>query len=65
LPAGLSLPPHIYLINLRNHTAHDTRVEWYRESQAGLQFIRAFDINTLDDTGLSYLRRLWNAYRCA
>lgn len=62
IPAGQPLPAEIYLINLRSQTGHKANVIWHHGTEAGLAFQSTFNLQSLDDSSLGYLKRIWLAH---
>jgi hypothetical protein len=56
---GQRLPSEIYLINLRDGTAHRAEVKWIREATAGLHILTSIDLSTATDRGVEFLKRIW------
>ena len=52
-------PATLYLINLRDRSAHEARVTWCGTAEAGLAFTRNFALNAITDPALAFLRRIW------
>ena len=59
LPPNLAVPAKIYLINLRDRTAHEGTIVWNKGAEAGVTFSQSFSIADLTDPKLNYLRKLW------
>ncbi len=57
---GQLLPPEIYLITLRDHTAHRAEVKWVRGAAAGLHFLTSIDLSTSTDPSVEFLKRIWS-----
>ncbi len=53
------IPPAVWLINVRERMAYDTRVCWRHEQDIGLAFLRTLNLGDIDDPSLGFLRRLW------
>ncbi len=60
LPAGQTVPSNIYLINLRERTAHEALMVWNNGAEAGLAFVESFQLADLNDPKLDYLTKLWH-----
>lgn len=54
------MPSMVYLINMRDRTAHEATVAWNNGKEAGLSFLKSFPLNEITDPKLSYLKRLWH-----
>ena len=52
-------PAALYLINLRDRTAHQANVTWCGAAEAGLAFSKSFALNGITDPALGFLRRIW------
>lgn len=52
-------PATLYLINLRDRTAHQANVTWCGAAEAGLAFSKSFALNGITDPALGFLRRIW------
>jgi hypothetical protein len=52
-------PATLYLINLRDRSAHEAKVTWCGTAEAGLAFSRSFALNGITDPALGFLRRIW------
>lgn len=50
----------VYLIDMRDRTAHEANVAWNNGKEAGLSFISSFPLNEIVDPKLSYLKQLWH-----
>lgn len=59
LPRGQPMPSNVYLINLRDRTAHEASVKWNNGTEAGLAFNTSFALAEVTDPQLGYLKRLW------
>lgn len=57
---GQLLPAEIYLINLRDQTAHRAQVKWVRGAAAGLHFLTSIDLSTSTDPDTEFLKRIWS-----
>ena len=60
LPRNQPMPSLVYLINMRDRTAHEAKVAWNNGKEAGLSFIQSFPLNEIVDPKLSYLKQLWH-----
>jgi hypothetical protein len=58
IPGGQPLPPDVYLINLRDQTAHQSKVMWLRGANAGLHFLNSIDLSTATNTSVRFLRQI-------
>src|SRR5476651_1220075 len=61
LPPSQPVPSNIYLINVRDRTAHEAKIMWNDGFEAGVAFLKSFPITDLPDPKLAYLKRLWSA----
>jgi hypothetical protein len=52
------IPQHFYLIDRTNRTVHEVKVAWNNGKQLGLQFLNSFDVDTIKDRELAFLKRL-------
>jgi len=57
----LALPSHIFLINLRDRVAYECRTKWTKCGDAGLAIEKAMPLDELNDSKLSFLKRLGNS----
>ncbi len=53
------LPERLFLINVRERTAHDASVAWRRDLQVGLSFHRNMPLAEIGDPALVFLKKLW------
>ena len=60
LPKNQPIPSMVYLIDMRDRTAHEANVAWNNGKEAGLSFISSFPLNEIVDPKLSYLKQLWH-----
>ena len=60
LPRNQPIPSIVYLINMRDRTAHEAKVAWNNGKEAGLSFIKSFPLGDIDDPNLLYLKQLWH-----
>ena len=60
LPRNQPIPSKVYLINMRDRTAHETKVAWNNGKEAGLAYITSFPLSDIADPKLSYLKQLWH-----
>lgn len=58
-PHGRTIPPHFHLINVRDRTAHDTKIVWRNAEQAGVHFEESYLLSGSMPDHLSHLRKLW------
>ena len=59
LTRQLQFPAALYLINLRDRTAHQAQVTWCGTAEAGLAFSKSFALNGITDPALGFLRQIW------
>ncbi len=60
LPRNQPMPSLVYLINMRDRTAHEAKVAWNSGKAAGLSFLNSFPLSEITDPKLSYLKQLWH-----
>lgn len=60
LPRNQPIPSMIYLINMRDRTAHEAKIAWNNGKEAGLSFLKSFPLSEITDSKLSYLKQLWH-----
>jgi hypothetical protein len=56
---GVSIPTHVYLIDIRAGLAHAAEVASIRTNAFGLHFLRTLDLSSLSDPTLKYLKYCW------
>ena len=56
---GLSMPTHVYLIDIRNGMAYGAEVTWMCSPLFGLNFLRTYKLAELTEPHLQYLKRFW------
>src|SRR6267378_3232380 len=56
---GLSMPTHVYLIDIPNGVAYGAEVTWMRSPLFGLNFLRTYKLAELTEPDLQYLKRFW------
>lgn len=61
LPRNQPIPSTVYLINMRDRTAHEAGVAWNSGKEAGLSFLKSYPLNEITDPKLSFLKQLWHA----
>ena len=59
LPKNQPIPSVVYLISMRDRTAHEAKVAWNNGKEAGLSFKKSFSLSDIPDPKLSYLNQLW------
>ncbi len=59
LPRGQGVPSHVYLIDIRNHRAHEATIAWLKPPLAGLRFEKSYAFDASLPERLGYLRRVW------
>lgn len=60
LPRNQPIPSNVYLVNMRDRTAHEARVAWNNGKEAGLSFIKSFPLSETSEPKLIYLKKLWH-----
>ena len=60
LPRNQPMPSLVYLINMRDRTAHEAKVAWNNGKEAGLSFLASYPLNEIVDPKLAYLKQLWH-----
>lgn len=60
-----SLPEELYLVVMRDHMAHKSRLVWRKGDEAGLEFITSEDIRRITDPSLNYLKNIHAAQNTA
>jgi|SRR6185437_2553235 hypothetical protein len=60
LPRNQPIPSNVYLINMRDRTAHQAKVAWNNGKGAGLSFVKSLSLSEITDPKLAYLKRLWH-----
>lgn len=58
--ADANLPDYLFLILVRYRTAFQAEVMWYGQHEAGLRFIRCFELSDSMQSELAYLNKLWH-----
>lgn len=56
-----ALPSRFHLINVREGTAHESRVIWKRSLEIGVKFESTLSLSTKPDIFLERLKKLWRA----
>ena len=56
---GISMPTHVYLIDIQAGIAHGAEVASIRSGSFGLKILRSFALAELPDPSLKYLRYCW------
>ena len=56
---GAQLPPHFYLINIRDRIAYEARLVRSDASEAGVLFQKTLPLSGLTDPALGFLKRMW------
>ncbi len=56
---GLSMPTHIYLIDVHAGMAYGAEVAYIRAPTFGLNFLRSYRLSELSDPNLKFLKRRW------
>ena len=59
-PRNQPIPSMVYLVNMRDRTAHEAKVAWSNGKEVGLSFIKSFALHEIADPNLAYLKRLWH-----
>jgi hypothetical protein len=57
-----TLPPEVYLINLKTRLIHRARVTWTTEKEAGLELMASVDPEKRDNPDGPYLKRIMTAH---
>lgn len=60
LPRNQPIPSSVYLINMRDRTAHEAKVAWNNGKEVGLSFVKSYPLSEITDPKLSYLKQLWH-----
>lgn len=64
LEKGLSMPTHMYLIDMQGGIAYGAEVSYIRAPSFGLNFLRSYRLAELNDPALKFLKHCWvNAAR--
>ena len=58
---GQVMPSDFILIDTWAGQGHRARIAWLTATEAGVSFSKSFDMNSITDPALSYLKRLWDA----
>ena len=61
LPASQNLPDELYLINMKEQTAHKARMVWQRKNDIGLALEASHDLRKLSGRRLGYLVQIWSS----
>jgi hypothetical protein len=56
---GAQLPPHFYLINIRDRIAYEAQLVRSDASEAGVVFHKTLPLSGLTDPALGFLKRMW------
>jgi hypothetical protein len=56
---GISIPMHVYLIDLQGGMAYAAEISYIRAPTFGLNFLRSYRISELSDPSLRYLHHCW------
>ena len=56
---GVSMPTHIYLIEMQSGMAYAAEISYIRAPSFGLNFLRSHRLSELTDPSLSFLKRCW------
>ena len=62
VPERQVVPTSIYLINIRDRTAHGAVVIWTRGLESGLQLVSTIDLATTADPSDEFLKKIWTAH---
>ena len=60
LPKNQPISSSVYLINMRDRTAHEAKVVWNNGKDAGLMFSKLFPLDEIPDPGRLYLNQHWH-----
>ena len=58
---GQIMPSDFILIDTWAGQGHRARIAWLTATEAGVSFSQSFDMNSIADPALNYLKRLWDA----
>ena len=58
---GQVMPSDFILIDTWAGQGHRARIAWLTATEAGVSFSQSFDMNSIADPALNYLKRLWDA----
>jgi hypothetical protein len=56
---GISMPMHVYLIDLQSGMAYAAEISYIRAPSFGLNFLRSYRISELTDPSLRFLHHCW------
>ena len=56
-------PTELFLINVRDQVAYQSRVIWNNGSEVGITYTSTLPLAEITDPSLNYLKRLWLARR--
>ena len=60
-----SLPEEFYLVVMRDHMAHKSRLVWRKGDDMGLEFLSSLDVRQITDPSLKYLKNIHGAQNTA
>jgi hypothetical protein len=60
-----SLPEEFFLVVMRDHMAHKSRLVWRKGDEAGLEFISSQDVRQITDPNLKFLKHIHGAQNTA
>jgi hypothetical protein len=60
LEKGLSMPTHMYLIDMQTGIAYGAEVSYIRAPSFGLNFLRSYRLSEMNDPALKFLKHCWS-----
>lgn len=59
VPKNRQIPHTLYLIDVRERTAHEAHVAWSKGVEVGLSFHTTLPLTGIKDPALAFLKQLW------
>jgi hypothetical protein len=56
---GISMPTHVYLIDMQSAMAYAAEISYIRAPSFGLNFLRSYRISEMTDPSLRFLHHCW------
>lgn len=56
---GISMPTHVYLIDVHGGMAYGAEVAYIKAPSFGLNFVRTYRLSELNDPSLKFLKQCW------